>query len=66
MVELCEYDVRLDILKMLTLLSLVMDSSGLLKATAPTGGPTEFKPQSQKPVTVRRALQFSTVSAKGA
>ncbi|KAG0145792.1 hypothetical protein CROQUDRAFT_658174 [Cronartium quercuum f. sp. fusiforme G11] len=36
---------------MLTLLSLVMDSSGLLKATAPTGGPTEFKPQSQKPVT---------------
>jgi len=36
---------------MLTLLSLVMDSSGLLKATSPTGGPTEFKPQGQKPVT---------------
>lgn len=36
---------------MLTLLSLVMDSSGLLKATSPTGGPTEFKPQGQTPVT---------------
>ncbi|CAH7684990.1 ATP-dependent peptidase [Phakopsora pachyrhizi] len=36
---------------MLTLLSLVMDSSGLLKATSPTGGPTEFKPQGQKTFT---------------